>query len=132
MSIQGGPGPWFVFLLVNRQTKYSEVVAHSYPHLMVEVLNFSKKQAQWFCQIMIGPFESWLLCLHIIRQWTDCKQLKTRIEQAKKIFKEHSKMQQDIYFWYTNDGGPSLTVHEQRDPNITVKDIKNIEKRRVL
>jgi hypothetical protein len=93
----GGFGPWFCAFIVNTATrpkKYTHVVAHTLPHLVVDALNRTaaatttevvpgkeKKRPRednnnnndcWIMVFKIGPFSHWADSVAFLNQWI-CK-----------------------------------------------------------
>lgn len=93
----GGFGPWFCAFIVNtaaRPKKYTHVVAHTLPHLVVDALNRTaaaaappemvpgkeKKRLRednnnndcWIMVFKIGPFSHWADSVAFLNQWI-CK-----------------------------------------------------------
>jgi hypothetical protein len=92
----GGFGPWFCAFIVNTAThpkKYTHVVAHTLPHLVVDALNRTaaaaapemvpgkeKKRLRednndndcWIMVFKIGPFSHWADSVAFLNQWI-CK-----------------------------------------------------------
>lgn len=91
--VPGGYGPWFCAFIVNtavRPKKYTHVVAHTMPHLVVDALNRNvvdssggggnaKKRSRddenqdcWIMVFKIGPFTHWSDSVMFLNQWL-CK-----------------------------------------------------------
>lgn len=108
MTAPGGYGPWFCAFIVNtaeRPKKYTHVVAHTMPHLVVDVLNNSssssssgdsKKRTRdtdcWIMVFKIGPFTHWSDSVAFLNQWLCKTRGKThRMERGLELFFAHKE-----------------------------------------
>lgn len=96
----GGLGPWFVAMLINvsnSNKKQTHILAHTYPHLAVDILNkgtykiggddedknkqdtkkrsgvsssSSSKDNFWILLIKVGPFTNWANCISYLNLWS--------------------------------------------------------------
>jgi hypothetical protein len=89
----GGYGPWFCAFVVNTAThpkKYTHVVAHTLPHLVVDALNKNSSSSEEDCWIMvfkIGPFNYWMDSVAFLNQWLCKTRGKThRMERGLELF----------------------------------------------
>lgn len=94
-------GPWFVALLFNtanpstsgsdkKDKGRTELVAHTYPHLMVDVLNAKHAQAVWVILMKVGPFERWADCTAFSQAWSAKTRGRiARIEKGIRLWHEH-------------------------------------------
>lgn len=104
----GGFGPWFCAFIVNTARspkKYTHVVAHTMPHLVVDALNRAassssstltdtKKRLRnndnddcWIMVFKIGPFTHWLDSVTFLNQWLCKTRGKThRMERGLELF----------------------------------------------
>jgi len=128
----GGPGPWFVALLFNtnpRDKKQSELVAHTYPHFMVDFLNKNAPQnAPWIMLMKVGPFESWKDSLAFLESWSYKARSKTaRIERGLELWQER----QDTTTLWIESRQKNQTIRHPREKktfreNMPIYDIKQL------
>lgn len=107
----GGFGPWFCAFIVNTARspkKYTHVVAHTMPHLVVDALNRASSSSSssladattrkrlrnndndddcWIMVFKIGPFTHWLDSVTFLNQWLCKTRGKThRMERGLELF----------------------------------------------
>jgi len=87
-----GPGPWFAALIRDCNTQLSDIIVHTYPELVAAAINF-KNRNQTQCEVImcVGAFDSLVECTQYGDKWNRNKQLKTRVENGRKLFQKHCK-----------------------------------------
>jgi hypothetical protein len=119
-------GPWFVALLFNtsppsvhdkKHKDQTELVAHTYPHLMVDVLNAKHPHSVWIILMKVGPFERWADCSAFARTWS----AKTRGRAA--------RIEKGIRLWHESPRDMTLWLQTQ-DKNVLVEDYRSKKRAR--
>ena len=99
----GGLGPWFCSLIFNasqRSKKQTHLIAHTLPHLAVDILNKpasdDKKRSReeeeecWVMILKIGPFEQWQNAMAFLNLWTSKTRGKMRrLERGFELFNDY-------------------------------------------
>ena len=89
-------GPWFVALLFNTSTKskkQTHIVAHTFPHLAVDILNKYGASDCWVIMIKVGPFDSWDTCIAYLSVWTqNTRGRNKRLERGVEIYNSYCEM----------------------------------------
>lgn len=94
MNAPGGYGPWFCAFIVNTATrpkKYTHIVAHTLPHLVVDALNKGASDEDcWIMLFKIGPFTHWTDSIAFLNQWLNQTRGKTRrMERGLELFAQY-------------------------------------------
>lgn len=102
-------GPWFVALLINTtdDNTRTELVPHTYPHLMVDVLNTKHANQVWVVLMKVGPFERWSECVSYSQAWSSkTRGRAARIEKGIRLWREQHS---DKTLWIQTRDKDSLT-----------------------
>lgn len=94
----GGHGPWFVALLFNtseHSKKQTHLLAHTLPHLAVDVLNKTTHHREnrkncWVLMIKVGPFDRWSDAIFYLNMWNAKTRGRIkRLERGIDLFKQY-------------------------------------------
>lgn len=130
-TIAGGPGPWFVSLLFNTSEKckkQTHLIAHTLPHLAVDVLNKpsaamteEKKRSReededcWVMILKIGPFEQWANSVAFLNLWTAKTRGKMRrLERGIELFNNYKDTYRLKLWAQTNSRESALKLFYQQ------------------
>ena len=103
----GGPGPWFCALLFNilfnpsqKSKKQTHLIAHTLPHLAVDILNRNAKDDTcWVMMNKVGPFSDWGECVAYLNMWTTkTRGQKRRLDRGFELFVEFYALL-GLHFW---------------------------------
>lgn len=115
-------GPWFVALLLNttsasaakskKDKGCTELVAHTYPHLMVDMLNAKHAQSVWVILMKVGPFERWADCVAFSQAWS--AKTRGRIARIEKGIRMWHESPRDMTLWLQTRDKESMVEDYRR------------------
>jgi hypothetical protein len=129
-----GPGPWFAALLHEPLLQLSEIIVHTYPELIAVAINYNNRnKTHWTLALVVGPFSSLDLCKTYKAAWDRSKQLKTRLENGRKLY---NKTSGKYSLWYCDNdnvpgsAGPGVVVAPE--PFASVADFAELHQKRIV
>lgn len=145
MGEPGGLGPWFCAFVVNtaaRPKKYTHVVAHTMPHLVVDALNrnvvvasnTSKKRTRdeddcWILVFKIGPFNYWFDSVAFLNQWLSKTRGKThRMERGLELFATYREQFCLCLWTQTRQRNEALAYFKTQQPVLIIEKREEREK----
>jgi hypothetical protein len=117
----GGPGPWFCSLLLNTSEtskKQTHLIAHTMPHLAVDIFNKSKtdKSYCWVILLKIGPFDVWSEAVAFLNLWTDKTRGKSRrLERGLELFSMYGNAH-NLCLWGQTKTQAEILEEEAKQP----------------
>jgi hypothetical protein len=134
--LEYGPGPWFVALLQESSLQLSEIIIHTYPELIAEAINYKNRyQTRWNVAQIVGPFTSLQHGQSYKTSWDRSKQLKTRLENGRKLYVKSKAIAPVFHMWSggTNTDVPTgvpVTIVGP-EPFASVADFVDLHRKRV-
>lgn len=143
MSEPGGYGPWFCAFVVNtanRPKKYTHIVAHTMPHLVVDALNQNKvsgsskkrlredeKDGCWILVFKIGPFNYWMDSVLFLNQWLCKTRGKThRMEKGLELFALYREQFHLCMWTQTREREDALQHFQHKQPVVVITPVLEI------
>jgi hypothetical protein len=129
MSNIYGIGPWYVFYVFEPNKKYDQLYIHTYPDVIVSILNnISQSRSKWILICNVGFFDVLEDAKIFYNLWNKNKQFKTKFDNIEKLFKKYQKLKENnnVKLWKIQDI-PEFLNHFpniNKCSKVTVFDIK--------
>lgn len=124
MDVPGGTGPWFCCLLFNtakKSKKKTHLIAHTLPHLALDVLNHDDRAAApplpesccWIMILKVGPFQHWAASVRFLDLWSPTRGKKKRLERGLELYMSY-RTTYSLQLWTQKEDAPLIAVGSKR------------------